>query len=444
MNGLTLRMSGNGNTVVMRGTIPDVVMIDGVYIHVNELEEMTFECERCGERHLNDNAYDVSANGWTESWCEDCANDYSYECIDCGERVSDDDGRYIEAVDGFVCDSCIENNYTRCEECGDYVPVDNSSYVRSYGRVCEHCLDYSGDFYFCEECEEWVRYDDWDEYEDSCRDCARANSRNNAIIRGYHDAPPLEFIGDLGQSMYNFYGGIEVEVDTKYGETSNVQGALNRIVEIAGDHLHFERDGSLGSYSFEMVTQPHTIEELYALDWRGILGACKENGMSAHDVGTCGLHMHFSRTGFGEDTETQNDNITKLIQFYELYWSDILKVSRRTEAQVADWARRYDRINHRELKSIVNSNGHGSRYHAVNVTNRNTVEIRITRGTLKYETFMACLDFMVTLVKNCVTIDYKDITDPRVWLKGIKSETRDYIQSVGAFANDTNYIECAQ
>ena len=92
---------------------------------------------------------------------------------------------------------------------------------------------------------------------------------------------------------------------------------------------------------------------------------------------------------------------------------------------------------------MVDANGRCNRYRAINVTNRNTVEIRITRGTLKYSTFMACIDFMVTLVRNCATIDYKELTDPRAWLKGIKPTTVDYLNEVGAFTRDTSYIEVA-
>ena len=84
-----------------------------------------------------------------------------------------------------------------------------------------------------------------------------------------------------------------------------------------------------------------------------------------------------------------------------------------------------------------NGGGHSCRYKCVNVTNRNTVEIRIMRGTLKLSTFLATLDFIITVAKNANNISWENINDWKLWLEGLKDETVDYLLDRRAFYGDT-------
>ena len=143
--------------------------------------------------------------------------------------------------------------------------------------------------------------------------------------------------------------------------------------------------------------------------------------------------MHFSREIFGADEETQDDNIAKMVQFFELYYDDIVKVSRRTENQLR-WARKYGVKGKSAVKKLA-KNKDGSHKVAVNMSNPHTVEIRIMRGTLKIDSFMASVDFLSTVVKNSCRIGWSDTTDDFEWLRGLKPETMNYILSRGAFTN---------
>jgi len=138
---------------------------------------------------------------------------------------------------------------------------------------------------------------------------------------------------------------------------------------------------------------------------------------------------------FGTDEKHQANGISKLIKFFETYWDEILKVSRRTQQQADDYARKYDVVNISDVKKLGKSKNAG-RYYAVNNTNRDTVEIRIMRGTLNVKSFLACIDFCVTVVRNSRTITWNDITDIPKWLKGIKPETKEYIRCRNAFAGE--------
>jgi hypothetical protein len=138
---------------------------------------------------------------------------------------------------------------------------------------------------------------------------------------------------------------------------------------------------------------------------------------------------------FGSDERRQANAISKLIKLFETFWNDILKVSRRTAQQADEYARKYGVTNIAEVKRIGNSKAQG-RYYAINNTNLNTVEIRIMRGTLSVDTFLACVDFCVTLVSNSRHIAWKDINEIGKWLKGIRPKTREYIRSRNAFEKE--------
>ena len=65
-----------------------------------------------------------------------------------------------------------------------------------------------------------------------------------------------------------------------------------------------------------------------------------------------------------------------------------------TQRQLEQWAARYGyRDRPGEMLEHVKK-GHGSRYTCVNLTNADTIEFRIFRGTLKYNTLIATLQLL--------------------------------------------------
>ena len=106
---------------------------------------------------------------------------------------------------------------------------------------------------------------------------------------------------------------------------------------------------------------------------------------------TCGLHIHISRLAFGRTAAQQEAAIARLLYFVEKHWNELLKFSRRTNRQLERWAARYGyKDTPKEMMDQAKSYHYG-RYTCVNLTNEDTVEIRIFRGTLKYNTLAATI-----------------------------------------------------
>lgn len=481
MNGL-IRCAECGK-LVSRGS-EEMVFADGRFYCAECAEEALFECPHCGEMHVKANSVMVQTTDGFEEWCEDCADTDAFYCdhcdtyyptdefdsveVDgntwCEDCVSNDacycedcdsyheewNGTYVESVGRWVCDDCLRWNYTRCDDCEEYYPDDSLYETRNGEHVCRDCLEEN--YSYCEECEEYVPNDEYDDEHDMCYRCyeERCDSSSdadddfrhsdNARVRGYHCAPPMVFFGDRLPSWNGrpHHWGLELEVDAPYENSAFMQRALNQLDELCGDHLYFEHDGSLNK-GFEIIIHPHTETAFYEMPWERILKICADNGWQSHDVGTCGLHMHFSREIFGADEETQDDNIAKLVQFFELYYDDCVKVSRRTESQLR-WAKKYGKVGKTQCKQLAKGK-YGHHGVAVNMSNEHTVEIRIMRGTLNYETFMADVDFLSTIVKNSCRIGWSDTTDDIEWLVGLKPETRTHLRRRGAFLSALDELE---
>lgn len=391
-------------------------------------------CEHCNEEY--DSRYysmsTVSSGGWDEEWCEDCVDEYATTCYECGDLIDRDQANYIGSRGYYVCDGCLSDGYSYCEDCGEY--HRNDDVYTSCGRtICSDCAPYNDYWHYCEECDTYVYEDAWDYDSETCLDCIRVPRRSdNARVRSYHgDEPHMKYFGKYGDVFKGM--GIELEIDRSYSDAVQKQYCLNELDELFGDRAYFKYDGSLNN-GIEIVTLPHTIDAFFELPWKEVLEVCVNRGYSSHEIGTCGLHVHLSRELFGDDEETQSDNIAKLMQFYNIYWDDILKISRRTNEQVSRWASKYPTVRKNTLKKwATKKDRYGRRYMAVNVTNDNTVEIRINRGTLKLSTFLATCDFVVTTAINSTKIGWADVSEDYQWLNGLKKDTLDYIQSRGAF-----------
>ena len=399
----------------------------------------SFTCDCCGGIY-DDRFYDksdVASGGFAETWCENCVSDYAVECHDCGDYVNRDDAIYT-SYGYYICSDCKSDNYEWCEDCDELFRREDI-YSSGCHCICTGCAPYSDNWYWCDECGNYVYETEWNYSCECCNDCLGVARRSdNARIRSYHgDEPRFRFFGKYGDVFAGL--GTELEIDREEADGREQQLCLNELDEQFGQHGYFKYDGSL-NHGIEIVTLPHTLEEFYKLPWKEILDVCKRHGYSSHEIGTCGLHVHISRTLFGDTDDERADNIAKLMQFYSLYWEDIVRVSRRTQGQVEQWAGKYTTVRKAQLKNWAGKKEYFSnRYMAVNITNNDTVEIRINRGTLKYETFMATIDFVMTTAINSKGIDWADISDDYLWLKGLKKETLDYLYSRRAFMDPTQY-----
>ena len=326
----------------------------------------TFICCHCGQTHPLENRVMVS----DDALCERCANEETVICSRCGERVYRDDNAGDENTP--LCQPCYDRHYTSCERCGRIIHLDDAY------------------------------YEDDDEDCPLCYDC-HTHARRNKMIEDYYYKPEPLFRGDGPR-----YFGVELEIDGAGEDDTSAQ----KVMEIANgnglENLYCKHDGSLDD-GFEMVTHPMTLEyHMKEMPWARILQEAIHLGYTSHQATTCGLHVHVNRNAFGDTEEAQDAVIARILYFFEKNWEELLKFSRRTPRQLERWATRYGyKDQPKELLDHAKKGYHGGRYTSVNLTNTDTIEFRIFRGTLKYNTLIATLQLLDRIcdVAICLTDD---------------------------------------
>lgn len=321
-------------------------------------EEKTRICEHCG-REIQGDGYEIF-NG--EILCTSCFENETIVCSHCGERIWRDDNAGNSNI--ILCRNCYDDHYTNCERCGCIIHDDDANYIDGY-PYCDDCYD---------------------------------RERNNPI-HDYSYKPDPIFYGS-GKRFF----GVELEIDDGGKDDDNAETLLD-IANSGDEKIYIKCDGSLDN-GMEIVTHPMTLDyHKTKMSWKDIMEEAISLGYKSHKSGTCGLHVHVNRETFGETREAQDDAISRVLYFVEHHWNELLKFSRRTEKQMSQWAARYGyKNNPKDILDHAKKDGN-SRYTCVNITNWNTVEFRMFRGTLKYNTLIATLELVNRICNLAVHFD---------------------------------------
>ena len=303
-------------------------------------------------------------------------------CSHCGELIDMDD--YGELDGEILCSDCLDDYTTVCDCCGARIWSEDAE-GDDYTSLCRQCYDYH--YTRCEECDALIHNDDAYEYDDGyfCHECYQ-RIRKNAAIHEYGYKPEPIFYGDS-----NRYFGVELEIDGA-GKDDDYATEILDIANMREDHIYIKTDGSLDD-GMEIVTHPMSLEYHKEFCWEDIMHHAVRLGYRSHQTSTCGLHVHVNRDSLGENREEQDEVISRILYFVEHHWNEMLKFSRRSEYAMNRWAARYGYEN--SPKAIMDkAKKNYGRYVAVNLCNYHTIEFRLFRGTLKYNTLISTLELV--------------------------------------------------
>ena len=304
-----------------------------------------------------------------ESLIED---DFSY-CDDCGDWEANDSMTTPYSSSNSICRDCISDSYTFLDSYDAYFHSDEIA----------DALDEDGDSVTIYRDDEDYR---WDDDEDTY---VHVNYRSDRVIGNYHSSKRRCYpIPSDWSRRNNRYLGVELEVEVNKGDREDAAIAINDAVNDGnvGHRLSFENDGSL-SNGFEMVSQPMGLD-MHTEVWKWLKSPDLTRPLLSHKTSTCGLHVHVSKKGL---TKLQ---IAKIVTFVNAPSNQDL-----IEAIARRYGQRFCAVHQKKLGSAYKRNG--DRYVAVNLEPRDTIEFRIFRGTLKYESLMAALEFTNALVNFC-------------------------------------------
>lgn len=207
------------------------------------------------------------------------------------------------------------------------------------------------------------------------------------ILGNYHSSKAHQFpiVDDWSRERNRWFGvELEVEIHDHKADRFHKAKQIHEVVNEGerGKRAFFESDGSL-SNGFEIVTQPMSLP-MHQQFWNWLHNRDLVQHLRSHNTSTCGLHVHVNK-----------DDLNKLVQSKIVTFVNdpvnrdlITAVARR-------YAEGYCKIKHKDLNNALVTT---DRYEAVNVTGRRTLEFRIFKGSLKYESVMAAIEFVNALV----------------------------------------------
>lgn len=220
---------------------------------------------------------------------------------------------------------------------------------------------------------------------------------------------------------YPYLVGVELEVETNNSE------CYNWIDGVSSNWFYLETDGSLRNKGVEIITIPLTKKAACnPKTWERLAETLSEMGATSHNNGRCGLHVHISRTGFGETSDEVDETLGKLFHLYnnelgaggygtnhirkvmrrgfDSYCGEFLKGDKKIGFQFAQTAG-IESISPDGRKKLFNglSEPQSERYEAINRQNSKTIEFRQGKGTLKVSSIVTTIQFCCEAVDFCRT-----------------------------------------
>lgn len=316
----------------------------------------------------------------------------AYECVDlCNEY------KFRRIRNRVALDSVLSRHFTRtsfysCSDCGEILEsgADNLYFAYHDNPVCGSCID--DNYRYSDYDDTFISEDDYNDRYNSDDD---DDDEDDSLILQYHNSNPEHIPSDYDNRKPRVLMGLELECEMKDGVSreDKAHELLNAVGFYKNDsgkeyrYCELERDGSL-SYGFEIVTGFTGLDvhrkqlEFFKNPW---------DGVKSHNTSTCGLHVHICKSSM------TLYHAAKLVFFIndEKNHALIKALARRTASSYAQIKNKSNIVwlkNARECRNPLD-NLNTDRYEALNFQNHKTIEFRLFKGTLKYETIQSCLEF---------------------------------------------------
>jgi hypothetical protein len=187
------------------------------------------------------------------------------------------------------------------------------------------------------------------------------------------------------------------------------------IDNLDSDFFDIHSDGSILDGDVEdeaeIVSHPATYDYLIQNKhlWRYIFES-RKFGARSYATNSCGIHIHLTRDYFTKE------HLHRFLTMVYNQPSFTYLISQRKYSELQRWGSLYKRdsgkptkLNYADIKGRVDKRPY-ERYEAVNLTNSNTIELRLFRGTLNEVSFWKNIEYTHALVEFTKVTSFKKLT----------------------------------
>ena len=325
---------------------------------------------------------------WGSSLSYYCDN-HSVDCNGCDLPMPINFATSI--VNDYYCDDCRDNHFSYCDNCSEWVD-SVSNYEGDY--MCSYCIDAVGAVW-CDYCDTYEAQLCDQNYDPE--DVENWNNQSYEGIMNYSFKPrrPDFYMGSTDSNDLRLFYGMELEVESM--ENSFIDG-MNIIKDSLGELVYFKADGSL-ERGYELVTFPFSFNYYSEAFDFGFLPKLQALGYRSWSAGTCGLHVHISRTGF--ESSGHIWKFAQLVLSNQYAWG---KLAGRSSSR---WAS-FD-LEQNGIMKVLKGEKFPERYCAVNLSNADTIEVRIFRGSLNERRVRSAIESVDCAIQYAKTLSVHEI-----------------------------------
>lgn len=408
-NKIKLYRKGSGaSKEKIRTTVDKTAFISNL-IEVKDLQV----CSQCFQVHNKKDLIELNKNA---KFCSDCIEELD-KCKCCNKPLLIQDTKKPRKSKDIYCLQCIEKLFIYCNNCGIFHDSEKSfSYMeRNYCESCHHEL-----FRPCIICGEHfhvdiLRYHRGNNY---CPNCYQ----NGVSIKDYNYVPDEFKISKLDWDNELCFG-IEMEIETNKNRDEDEIWAT-KVMEYLrslnlGELFYIKHDGTV--QGFELVSHPMSAQFLHKnVPWYKMMEWMKKQGFTSYKGGNCGLHVHLNKAFFNPL------DVHKLRLFFAINKPFIYKFSKRF-----GYNDKYCQFEYLDVNSFIKSaRKQDGKYQAIRTKpqKKNTVEIRVFRGTLSYPRFLASLQFCDALAHYVKMVSIVSCQKKSSWINFIQwcTKTNNY------------------
>lgn len=244
--------------------------------------------------------------------------------------------------------------------------------------------------------------------------CSFVSSRSKTYIHQFNYVPKYikHFMPGESEDTTLLLGAeIEVggnnHVTSDNDKNSTVKKCIQIINGSDSDEENLIYSTHDGTVQIEFDTMPCSLEfHKNKMNYREMFEYLDKEGYKGHDCETAGLHIHANRSYLGKSRISQELVISKILYILEKFNDEICVIARR-DNDYSEFAG--EKQNEDSIVELYGKYKDKGKRAALNLQHKDTIEFRMFKSTLKYETFILTLEFVKDIIDYAKSVDIEEI-----------------------------------